>query len=363
MKVPQLAAVTLGLFLWETAGMAQISTNCTPTKNQVVLRQRIAEIDAAEGRLDATALRGEVNALHRQGKIDDQQLAEFNAIIQKSEEPKGPADTPEGRAAAQAALEAKLAELREADRAVPVPANPEAQAKALAVLETKMEELRQAESTALEPAPAAEVVAARQAVAQAALAAKLAEMDSGADTPATVDPEVRARADAALAAKVAELDQPRPVAAPGGDPQVVAQQALAAKMAELNQSEAARPPTVAPAPGIAVAPAPAPVAAPAPAPAPAPAVVVAPTPAPAVSAPQVATTVQPVPASPADQLRAQEALRAVQATPAPAPSSTPASTKTGLERLEELTQLYRANKITPQEYHTERAKIVNWSGQ
>jgi len=47
------------------------------------------------------------------------------------------------------------------------------------------------------------------------------------------------------------------------------------------------------------------------------------------------------------------------AVPAPAtPPPVPASTKTGLERLAELTDLYLANQITPAQYHHERAKIV-----
>jgi len=41
-------------------------------------------------------------------------------------------------------------------------------------------------------------------------------------------------------------------------------------------------------------------------------------------------------------------------TPLPLPSSN----KVGLERLAELTQLYKADRISPYDYHHERAKIV-----
>jgi hypothetical protein len=41
-----------------------------------------------------------------------------------------------------------------------------------------------------------------------------------------------------------------------------------------------------------------------------------------------------------------------------APSGLPPSTKTGAARLKELTELYRANKITPEEYHAQRQKII-----
>ncbi len=59
---------------------------------------------------------------------------------------------------------------------------------------------------------------------------------------------------------------------------------------------------------------------------------------------------------------------ALAATPAAAPQTTPAigtapvtfqtSNKTGLARLNELTELYKADKVTPYDYHHERAKIV-----
>jgi hypothetical protein len=37
---------------------------------------------------------------------------------------------------------------------------------------------------------------------------------------------------------------------------------------------------------------------------------------------------------------------------------TPSAEKTGWDRLNELTELYRGNQITPKEYHVERAKLI-----
>ena len=51
---------------------------------------------------------------------------------------------------------------------------------------------------------------------------------------------------------------------------------------------------------------------------------------------------------------------ATRATPAigASPVAFQTSNKVGLARLNELTELYKADKITPYEYHHERAKIV-----
>jgi len=56
---------------------------------------------------------------------------------------------------------------------------------------------------------------------------------------------------------------------------------------------------------------------------------------------------------------------AAQVSPAPranAPAGTiplPSSNKEGLERLAELNDLYKSDRITPAQYHQERAKIVS----
>ena len=67
--------------------------------------------------------------------------------------------------------------------------------------------------------------------------------------------------------------------------------------------------------------------------------------------------VQPPPVPPGEQLRAQRLMRETVAAPFGILEAPPTS-KTGWDRLSELTDLYRANQITPQEYHVERAKLI-----
>jgi hypothetical protein len=69
--------------------------------------------------------------------------------------------------------------------------------------------------------------------------------------------------------------------------------------------------------------------------------------------------------SPAPAAPAPAASSPTVTTTAPVPAATPvtsqaltASQKVGLERLAELTELYKAGKITPYEYHTERARVI-----
>jgi hypothetical protein len=408
MNVTRLRCIGLSLVVVSSA-VAQVSTSCIPTKNQVVLRQRVAELDAAQGRLDTRILQAEVDALTRRGMIDEQQAAEFAAIIDHAQAPKGPLDTPEGAALARQALAAKVSELESAG-ADPIPeSNPEMHARASAALESALKEL--------EPGPSPEPpdYSARQAVAVATLATVMTQMSAATSAVEDdSDEAIAAKAQAALAAKMAELDHqatpPRAVGSDLLDPeaQTAAQQALAEKMAELDRqaAEATQP---RPAPELAAPrPAPAPTAAPprpapvvvTPAPVPAPVVVtpapapppvvVAPAPAPAppvaveaVVAPgedrnaaaaaalaakmtdlnrqeNVSITgvpVQPPPVPPGDKVRAEQLMRETVAAPFAIVEPKPAS-KTGWERLNELTDLYRSNQMTPREYHAERAKLM-----
>jgi hypothetical protein len=423
MNVTPLRCLGLSLAFVVSSAVAQVSTSCIPTKNQVVLRQRVAELEAAEGRLDTRILQAEVDALKRRGMINEQQAEEFAAIIEQAQAPKGPVDTPEGAALARQALAAKVTELQSAG-AEPIPeSDPEVHAKASAVLEDKMKALR-----APAPAQPEPDYSARQAVALAALASVMTEMSAAQPVvDDDSDEAIQAKAQAALAEKMAELDRqaaakvPPPVRTDAAA-QKVAQQALAEKMAELDRqaAEAAKPPPVAPTvaaprpapvptapppPAAPVVTAPAPVdppppaapvvvtpaprPAPAPAPAPKPVVV---TPAPAPKPPPVAEVVvapgedhraaalaaleskmadlnrqegvsitgvpvQPPPVPPREHLQATQVMRETVAAPFGV-LETPPAPKTGWDRLNELTDLYRTNQITPREYHVERAKIM-----
>jgi hypothetical protein len=180
----------------------------------------------------------------------------------------------------------------------------------------------------------------------------------------------RSAAEAALAAKMAEMAQQEKNAQAAAKKQAAAQAVLDAKMKELDAQKPA--PTPAP---VVVAPAPKPAPAPAPTPAPAPVVVPA-------TAPVVAT----VPADGNRHAAAQDALEnkmadmrhtenvSITGIPVAPPTARPiqlieaervasgaelsTSPKTGMERLEEISTLYRSNLMTPQEYHRERAQII-----
>ena len=188
------------------------------------------------------------------------------------------------------------------------------------------------------------------------------------------------------------------------DAQTKAREALEQKMSELGT----KPATTAPAAPVAPKPAPAPVAAPAPVPAPAPAPVAAPvTSAPVKPTAQVAPAPAPAPVAyaedPAAARAREEALqRALQQasgfSDVPPPSNTGKVTETQLEaasaktpqpaanyssakaphavgykpleapalpipadkqtQLADLLRQYRADQITPEQYHMQRAKIM-----
>lgn len=67
--------------------------------------------------------------------------------------------------------------------------------------------------------------------------------------------------------------------------------------------------------------------------------------------------VQPPPAPPSERVRAAGLMRETVAAPFGI-LETPPAAKTGWDRLNELTELYRGNQITPKEYHVERAKLI-----
>src|SRR5204862_6351319 len=105
-------------------------TNCTPTKAQLILRQRIAELSTAESLPSKDQLLADVERLHQEGKISDQQFETFKKNIREQYvAPEGTAN-PESQAGAKQLLERKIGELNTDQQAVLQPANPEVQAKA-----------------------------------------------------------------------------------------------------------------------------------------------------------------------------------------------------------------------------------------
>src|SRR5437016_1871853 len=112
----------------------------TPTKAQQILRQKLAELKAGESLPGKGELLADIERLHNEGKISDEQFAKFKKNINEHySSPGGPADS-EAQAKAQKILEQKLAELDAGEKPVVPPSNSEIQAKAQRVLEEKVKE-------------------------------------------------------------------------------------------------------------------------------------------------------------------------------------------------------------------------------
>jgi hypothetical protein len=269
----------------------------------------------------------DVERLHNEGKISDEQFAKFKKNINEQYSATGgPADS-DAQAKAQKILEQKIAELNAGSTTVLPPSNPEIQAKAQKALE---ENARQQKTVA--PAHPATGTIAEQVLEQ-----KLAQLRTEErtnivpdKTTATLTPELEGKARELLRAQIA-TSRNREYSAPQANPE-----AQAKALAYLHQHEAelragVTPETpqqtrilrlkIAESKGI-ITPAEAAQAAAAPA---------------MASAAQVGTT-------PSANVTS------------PVPFYT--SNKAGMARLQELTDLYKADRITPYEYHHERAKIV-----
>ena len=176
-----------------------------------------------------------------------------------------------------------------------------------------------------------------------ALCKNIAELDAQlAAPPAAKPPSAKA--------------QPAPLlaAATPPDPESIAKarEALRKKMKELETQPPAPAAAPAPAPVLALAPTPAPEPAPAPASAPTPA------PAPAVAKPkpqQTATKPEAKPTTPKVSKSPAKGTKSMPAIEGPLPGFSAEKQ----QRLAELLRAYKADEITPEQYHLQRAKIVN----
>src|SRR6266513_3524869 len=121
-----LSAAGLGL----TLVYSQQSSSETPTKEQQILRQKLAELKARESLPGKGELLADIERLHNEGKISDEQFAKFKKNVNEQYSSSGgPADS-EAQAKAQRILEQKLAELNAGNQSVAPPSNTEVQAKA-----------------------------------------------------------------------------------------------------------------------------------------------------------------------------------------------------------------------------------------
>src|SRR6058998_1855155 len=128
------SCVALGL----TLVYSQQATKDTPTEAQQILRRKIAELNNADALPSKDQLLADVERLHQEGKISDQQFETFKKNIREQYvAPEGTAN-PESQARTQQLLEQKIGELNAGQQAVLPPANPEVQAKAEKALEQNL---------------------------------------------------------------------------------------------------------------------------------------------------------------------------------------------------------------------------------
>jgi hypothetical protein len=337
MKISKPALILFAAGLGLTLVYSQQSSADKPTQAQQILRQKLAELKGAQTLPSKSELLADIERLHNEGKISDEQFATFKKNINQKYGPLGAPSDPEARAKAERILEQKIAELKGGETSpAPPPANPDIQAKAQQALQQTMKA----------PKPAATVHPETSTVAEQALHQKIAQMRTEERknivpeyATATLTPELEAKARELLRAKIAAM-QKQEFATPEPNPE-----AQAKALAVLHQHEAEfkagiTPDTpertrilrlkIAESKGI-ITPAEA---------------------ASAASAPALASVTPP----------AQAGTPAPAGTAAAAAGSSPipvyTSNKVGLARLQELTELYKADRITPYEYHHERAKIV-----
>src|SRR6266571_1463731 len=133
MKISKPAIILTAAGLGLTLVYSQQSTSEAQTKAQQILRQKLADLKAGESLPGKGELLADVERLHNEGKISDEQFARFKKNINEQYSPSGgPADS-EAQAKAQKILEQKLAELNAGEKTVVPPSNTETQAKALRV--------------------------------------------------------------------------------------------------------------------------------------------------------------------------------------------------------------------------------------
>jgi len=332
MKISIPAVILSGAGLGLTLVYSQQTAPDTPSKAQQILRQKMSELDRANSLPSKEELLGEVQRLHKEGKISDQQFDSFKKNINEQYVVPAGALSPEAQAKAQMQLEQKIAELNAGEKVVVTPANPEAQAAAEQVLRQKLNgppahpetsnvaeqvlqqkiaQFRTQERTNVVPATAgATLTPELEAKARELLRAKIAEGNKTDLLQPEPNPEAQARALAVLHQHEAEL---RAGVTPDTPEKI---RVLRLKTAEskgiITPEDAAK----------------------------------------AAAAPALATA---TPAAPGTPTPARVAASPATVT-APVPFYT--SNKVGLARLHELTELYKADRITPYEYHHERAKIV-----
>src|SRR5437667_3778243 len=330
MKISKPAIILSAAGLGLTLVYSQQSSSETPPQAQQILRQKLAELKAGESLPGKGELLADVERLHNEGKISDEQFAKFKKNINEKYSPAGgPADS-EAQAKAQRILEQKIAELNAGPQTVVPPSNPEIQAKAQKALEESAKPQKTADPAHAETGTIAEQVL-QQKIAQLRTEERTNIVPD--KTTVTLTPELEAKARELLRAQIGSSRKGE-FASPQSNPEAQAK-ALAylhERDAELRAGVTPETPPqtrilrlkIAESKGI------------------------------ITPAEEAQATTAPVVASAAPAGQIGTTLSANVTSPVPFYTSN----KAGMARLQELTDLYKADRITPYEYHHERAKIV-----
>ena len=245
MKLSKPLLILSGACLGLTLLTGEHGANCAPTKAQLLLRQKLSELNNSGSQPEApnslptttdslpskAQLLADIQRLHDEGKISDEQ---FEAFKKNINEQYGVQANAEAQAKAAKILEQQQAGVATPKVALPAPVT-EAQAKAERVLNEKLKEPQTATLPRLESSSGAEQI----------LRQKIAELNAGqqaAAPPAARATPVKTQAKAKPAPQPKPA-QPQTAASIQPESSSVAEQILRQKIAELNagQQTAASP--------------------------------------------------------------------------------------------------------------------------
>src|SRR5256885_10214499 len=118
MKISKPAIILSVAGLGLTLVYSQQSTSDTPTKAQQILRQKLSEMKSGESLPSKGELLADVERLHNEGKISDEQFARFKKNINEQYSSPGGSVDSEAQAKAQKILDQKLTEINAGEKPI-----------------------------------------------------------------------------------------------------------------------------------------------------------------------------------------------------------------------------------------------------
>src|SRR6266536_3665656 len=160
MKISKSALALSGAVLGLGLVYCEQGTNCVPTKAQLILRQKIDQLNGTSVSRSQTQQLADAERLHKEGTIDDQQFEALKKEINEQYAAAASGANPEASAKAQQALEKKISDLNsrsrnlDAAQAQKKAAHPVTSAVSQEVVQQKIAESRTAQKVNAVPAPA-----------------------------------------------------------------------------------------------------------------------------------------------------------------------------------------------------------------